>query len=137
MIKTHHGKAIKRQIFDEGTKRFFNRIEGFEMIEMLGINIGNNGNIRWQLEKGPIGLIGLNHHPFAVTKPRIRAIGIDNAAIDHGRVEMSGHKQGCNKRCRRCLAMGSGNRHAGFKPHEFRQHFSAAHHWKSPLARCH
>ena len=33
--------------------------------------------------------------------------------------------------------MGSGNRHAGFKPHEFRQHFGSPHHRKAPLARCH
>ena len=45
VIGAHHGKAVERHILDEGLKRILHGIESLEMIEMLGIDIGDDGDI--------------------------------------------------------------------------------------------
>ena len=133
MIKAHHRKTVEGQIFDKSAERFFDRIKCFEMIEMLRINIGHDGDIRGQFQKCAVRLIGFDHHPFAIAKTRIGAIGIDDAAIDHGRIELARNKKSGHKRCCRCFTMRAGNRDAGFKPHQFRKHFCAPHNRNAPL----
>src|SRR5256885_4261252 len=37
----------------------------FEMIEMLRIDIGDDGDVGRQLQEGAVALVGLHHHPVA------------------------------------------------------------------------
>ena len=62
------------------------------MVKMFRVDIGDNADGRRQAHKCAVAFIGLNHHPFALSEPRIRAISINDAAINHGRV-----KPGCIK----------------------------------------
>src|SRR5262249_57905635 len=55
MIGAHHGEAVKRHIFDEGTKRLLHRLEGLEMIEMLRVHVGDDGDVGRKLEEGAVG----------------------------------------------------------------------------------
>ncbi len=71
------------------------------MVEMLRVDIGDDGDFGRKLEEGAVGLVGLDHHPLALAHPGIGAIGIDDAAIDDGRVEpariqqRADHRRGC------------------------------------------
>ena len=59
----------------------------------------------------PSDLIGLHHHPVAAAEPRVGAIGVDDAAVDHRRIEMSRIEQRVATRDGgRGLAMGAGDR---------------------------
>ena len=49
MIRAHDGKAVKRHVFDKRVKGFLHRLEGLEMIEVLRIDIGDDGNVGRQL----------------------------------------------------------------------------------------
>ena len=102
-------------------------VEAAVMIEMLGIDIGDDDDIGGQLDEGAVRFIRLDHHPVALAEPRIGAIGIDDAAIDDGRIEAAGIEQRRDERCRRRLAMRAADRDAGFEAHQFGQHFGAAH----------
>ena len=137
MIGAHHGKAVERQVLDEMPEGILHGLEGLEVIEMLGIDIGDDRDIGRQLQERAVALVGLHHHPVAGAETRVGAIGVDDAAVDHGRIEPAGVEQGCDHRGRRGLAMRAGDRDAALQPHQFGQHLGAAHHGNAPLARRH
>ena len=126
MIEAHHREAVEGQIFDECEESFLDRIESLEMIEMFGIDIGDDRDIGRQFEEGSVAFVGLDHHPVAGAEPRIGPIGIDDAAVDDGRIEAAGLEQGRDERGRRGLAVRPGNRHALLETHQFGEHFRAA-----------
>ena len=61
---------------------------------MLGIDVGDDRDVGRQLEESAVGFVGLHHHPVAAAEPRIGAVGVDDAAVDHGRIEAAGVEQG-------------------------------------------
>ena len=54
MIGAHHGKTVERHVRDEIDEGLLHGIEGVEMIEMFGIDIGDDGDIGRQLEERAI-----------------------------------------------------------------------------------
>ena len=102
---------------------------------MFGIDIGDDGDVRRQFEKRAVAFVGLHHHPVAGAKTRIRAIGVDDAAVDHGRIEAAGVEQRRNERGRRRLAMRAGDGDALLEAHQLGQHFGAAHDRQTFFAR--
>ena len=128
MVGAHHREAVERDVLDEVAERILHGVEGLEMIEMLGIDIGDDRDVGRQLQESAVGLVGLDHHPVARTQPRVGAIGIDDAAVDHGRIEAAGFEQRRNQRGGRGLAVGAGDGDAAFQPHQLGQHLGAPHH---------
>jgi hypothetical protein len=102
------------------------------MIEMLGVDIGDDGNIGRQFQERAVALVRLDHHPVARAEAGIGAERVDDAAIDDGRVEAAGVEQGRDHRGRGGLAVGAGNGDAGFQPHQFGQHLGTAHDRNAP-----
>ena len=137
MVDAHHGKAVERHVLDEIAEGVLHRLERPEVIEMLRVDIGDDGDVGRQFQKRAVALVGLHHHPFAGPQPRVGAVGVDDAAIDHGRIEIAGIEQGRDHRGGGGLAMGAGDRDAAFQPHQFGQHFGAAHHRDALGARRH
>ena len=104
---------------------------------MLGVDIGDDGDVGRQLQERAVGFVGLHHHPVAGAQPRIGAVGVDDAAIDHGRVEAAGIEQRGDQRGGRGLAVGAGDGDAAFQPHQLGQHLGAPHHRQALGARGH
>ncbi len=65
MVDAHHRETVERHVLDEIAERVLHRVEGLEMIEMFGVDIGDDGNIGRQLQEGAVALVGFHHHPFA------------------------------------------------------------------------
>ena len=137
MVDAHHGKTVERHVLDEIAERLLHRLEGLEVVEMLGIDIGDDGDVGRQFQERAVALVGFHHHPVAGAEPRIGAVGVDDAAIDHGRIEIAGIEQGCDHRGRGGLAMGARDRDAALQPHQFGEHFGAPHHRNALRARRH
>ena len=137
MVGAHHRKAVERHVLDEGLERRLHGVEGLEMVEMLGIDIGHDGDVGRQLEEGAVGFVGLDHHPVAGAEPRIGAIGIDDAAIDDGGIEAAGIEQGGDQRGRGGLAVGAGDGDAALEAHQLGQHLRPPHHRKPLRPRRH
>ena len=135
MVGAHHRETVERHVLDEGAERVLHRVEGLEVIEMLGIDIGDDGDVGRQLEEGAVGFVGLDHHPVAGAEPRIGAVGVDDAAVDHGRIETAGIEQRGDQRGGRGLAVGAGDGDAAFQPHQLGQHLGAPHHRQALRAR--
>ena len=88
-----------------------------------------------QLQERAVALVGLDHHPVAGPEPRVGAIGVDDAAVDHGRVESGGLEQRRHERGGRRLAVRAGDRDALLEPHQLGEHFGAANDRNAPRAR--
>ena len=127
VIGAHHRKAVEGYVLDEAAECVLHGLECAEVVEMLGVDVGDDGDVGGQLEKRAVRFVRLDHHPVAGAEPRIGAVGIDDAAVDHGGVEAAGVEQRGNERGRRRLSVRSGDSDAAFQPHEFREHFGAPH----------
>jgi hypothetical protein len=92
MIDAHHRKAVERHVLDEGQESLLGLVERAVVIEMLGIDVGDDHHIGRQLDEGAVGLVRLDHHPVALAEPRIGAIGVDDAAVDDSRIEAARHR---------------------------------------------
>ena len=97
------------------------------VVEMLGIDIGDDGDVGRQLDEGAVALVGLDHHPLAVAQPGIGAIGVDDAAIDDGGVEFAGIEQRRDQRRGRGLAVRAADGDGVLEAHDLGQHLGAAH----------
>ena len=135
MVEAHDRETVERQVLDERAERLLDGVESLEVVEVLGIDVGHDRDVGGQFQESAVALVGFHHHPIALASPGVGAVGIDDAAVDHRRVEAAGVEQGGDERRRRGLAMRAGHRHAGLEAHEFGQHLGAPHHGQAPAAR--
>ena len=135
MIGAHDREAVERNVLDEIAEGVLHRFVGVEMVEMLGIDIGDDDDVGRQLDEGAVGFVGLHHHPVAFAEMGIGAVGVDDAAVDHGRIEPAGVEQRGHQRGGGGLAVGAGDGDARFQPHQLGQHFGAPHHRQALGAR--
>ena len=135
MIVAHDGEAVERQVLDQREKRVLDRVEGLEVVEVLGIDVGDDRDVGGQLQERAVALVGFDHHPVAGPEPGVRAISVDDAAVDDGRVETGRLEQRRHERGRRRLAVRAGDRDALLEPHELGEHFGAANDRNAPRAR--
>ena len=80
------------------------------MVHMVGVDIGDDGNIRVLLEESPIAFIGFGNNIRAFPQDGIAMQVIDFAADDDGRVLMTFFEDLAQHGRRRRLAMGTGYR---------------------------
>ena len=94
---------------------------------MLRVDVGDDGDVGGKLEEGPVGFVGLDHHPVAGAQPGVGAVGIDDTAVDHGGIEAAGVDQRGDERGGRGLAVRPCDGNAALEPHQLGQHLGAAH----------
>ena len=135
MVEAHDGEAVEREVLDQGEKGLLDGVEGLEVVEVLGIDIGDDGDVGGQLEERAVAFVGLDHHPVAGAEPRVGSVGVDDAAVDDRRVEAGGVEQRRHQRGRRGLAMRAGDGHALLEPHQLGEHFGPPHYGNAPRAR--
>ena len=128
-------QAIKRNVGDEIEKALMQGLFGTPMLHMFGVDIGDNRDGRGQPVEGAVALIGLDHHPLALPHPRVGPIGMDDPAIDHGRVDPSGVKKRRDHGCGRGLPMCPRDGDVGFDPHQLGQHLRPADNGQAHRAR--
>ena len=118
VVGTHYGEAIEWHILNEGAESLLHRLEILEMVEVLGIDIGDDGHVGGQLQERAVGFVRLDHHPVTGAKARIRPVGVDDAAVDNGRIESARIDQRGDKGGRGRLPMRAGDCDAALEPHQ-------------------
>ena len=137
MVDAHHREAVERDVLDEGAEGVLDRVEGAEMVEMLGVDIGDDGDVGGQLQEGAVGFVGLDHHPVALAHAGIGAVGVDDAAIDDGR-DRGRRRRAASRRARSSSSCRACRRwRRMLEAHQLGQHLGAAHDRQAPLARGH
>jgi hypothetical protein len=126
MVEAHHTEPVKRHILDELAERFANPVERAVVIEMLGIDVGDDSHIGGKLQERAVALICFDDHPVALAHACIRTIGVDDTAIDHSWIEIARIEQSSDHGGRRRLAVRAADSDGLAETHQFGQHFRAA-----------
>ena len=88
-VDSEHGEAIKRHAVDEVEIGLAHPLHRAVMVEMLGIDIGDDRDRREQEQKGGVALVGLGHHVVAAAKAHVGAACAQISADRHRRIEAS------------------------------------------------
>ena len=75
------------------------------MVEMFGVDIGDDRNRAVEPQETAVALVRLDHHPVARAKPGVRTVAVDDAAVDDRRVDAAMIEHRRDQRCGRRLAM--------------------------------
>ncbi len=129
VIGAQHGRAVERQSLgelDEG------RLQAREIVpvgfHVVGVDIGDDGDHRLQVEEGGVGFVGLHHDEVARAQFRIGTRAGEAAADHEGGVQTTFCQHTGNQAGGGGLAMRAGNRHALLQAHQFGQHEGARYH---------
>ncbi len=118
-------KPEERNILQERLVLAVHGLHRAEIIEVLGIDVGDDADLRRQPRERAVALIRFDDHPLALPEPRVRAPGVDDAAGDHGRLLARFREDVGEQRCRRRLAVRAGDRDGRIEPHQLGEHFRA------------
>ena len=135
MVHAHHREAVERHVLDELAVGLLDLFEPAVMLEMLGIDVGDDRDRPVEAEEAAVAFVGLDHHPVALAEPRVRSVAIDDAAVDDGRIEPAGVEHRSDHRRRRRLAVRPGDRDRLLHAHQLGEHFRALDDRQAPLDR--
>ncbi len=105
------------------------------MVEMLGIDVGDDRDRPVEPQEAAVAFIGFDHHPLGLAQSGVGAIAVDDPAIDHRRVHPPGVEQASDHRRGRGLPVRPSDRDGRLHPHQFGQHFRAPDPGQPPLDR--
>ena len=63
MVDAEQGRAVERHILDEFDEGVLHLVERAIMVEMLGIDVGDDRDRPVEPEEAAVALVGLDHHP--------------------------------------------------------------------------
>ncbi len=75
MVEAHHREPVEGHVLDEGAECLLDGVVGLEMVEMLGIDVGDDRDIGRKLEEGAVRFVGFDHHELARAHARVGAVG--------------------------------------------------------------
>ena len=127
MVDAQDGEAIERHVGDELVVAGDHGLGRAPMVQVLGVHVGDDGDDGGQAQEAAVALIGLDHHPLAVAEPGVGPVGVDDAAVDHGRVHAGGFEHAGDEARGRGLAMGATDGDGPFEAHQLGQHLGTAH----------
>ncbi len=127
MIDAQHRRAVERHVLDEFDKGLLHRVEAAVVIEVFGIDVGDDRDRAVEPQERAVALVGLDHHPFAGAEPGVGTVAVDDAAVDHRGIDPAGIEQRGDHAGGGGLAVGAGDRDRALQPHQFGEHFGAAH----------
>jgi hypothetical protein len=120
-------EAVERDVLDEVLEALLHRVEVAPVVQVLGVDVGDDGHGGLQLQERPVALVGLDHDPVALADLGVGAVGVDDPAVDHGRVQGAGVQQGGDHRGGGGLAVRAAHGDRELQPHQLGQHLGAAH----------
>src|SRR3546814_7396242 len=80
MIEAEQSCAVKRDIANKFDKGVLHPVEAAIMVEMFGIDIGDDRYGAVQAQETAVAFIGFHHHPVAGAKPGVGAVAVDDPA---------------------------------------------------------
>ena len=135
MVDAHHRETVEGHVLDELAVGLLDLLEPAVMLEMLGIDVGDDRDRPVEPKEAAVAFVGLDHHPVALAEPGVRSVAVDDAAVDDGRVEPARVEHRGDHRRRRRLPVRSGDRDRLLHAHQLGEHFGALDDRQAPLDR--
>jgi len=95
------------------------------VVEVLGIDVGDDGDRRRQLEKAPVALVGLGDEEVPLAEARVAPQRVDLAADDHRGIQPRRAQHRGDERRRRRLAVRPGDGDGVANAHQLGEHLGA------------
>ncbi len=137
VVDAQHGEAVERDVADELVVAGGHRLGAAPVVQVLGVHVGDHGDGGGQAQEAAVALVGLHHHPVALAQPGVGAVGVDDAAVDHGRVHVRGLQHGGDHGGGGGLAVRAADGDGPAQAHQLGQHLGPAHHGDQPGAGGH
>ena len=79
MIDAQHREPVEGHVLDELDEGVLDRVEAAVMLEMLGIDVGDDRDRPVEAQEAAVALVGLDHPPVAFAEPGVGAVAVDDA----------------------------------------------------------
>ena len=135
MIQADHAEAVEGNVLDEVAEGLLDRVEVAVVVQVFRVDVGDDRHGAFQAQEAAVALVGLDHDPVALAHLGVGAVGVDDAAVDHRRVQRTGVQQGRDHGGRRRLAVGAADADRELQTHQLGQHLGAAHQRNAAFAR--
>ena len=76
MVDAERGKAVEGNVLDKGVESVAQPIESAVMVQVLGIDVGDDRNSGRQPNESAVGFIGLGDHPAPAAEPRHKGMSL-------------------------------------------------------------
>jgi hypothetical protein len=84
-------------------------VDCLEVVEVLRVDIGDDTDLRRELDEGAVRLVGLHDHPRSPAKSGVRAPIVDDAASDDSGIKAACCKDVSDQRGGRRLTVRAGD----------------------------
>ncbi len=123
IVETQNGKAEKRYLVDELDKVCLDFIEIAIKVEMVGVDIGDYGDNRRQLEEGAVRFVCLGHQKFSLSQFGVGPKSVETAADHRRRIDAAMDQNGGDHAGGGGFAVRTGDGDAVLHAHQLGQHF--------------
>ena len=73
MVDAGHGEAVEGDVAEEGLELAVHVLDRSEVVEVLGVDVGDDADLRRHLDEGAVALVGLDDHPLALAEAGVGA----------------------------------------------------------------
>src|SRR5262249_51447079 len=136
VVQADNHSAVERDLVDELDEGVADGVERWVVVEMLAIDVGDDGDDGGELEKGAVALVGFDDEKIAVAHAGVGAAHGPDAAADHdGGIEPGVVENGGGHRGSSGFTVAAGDGYAVFQAHQLGQQFAAGDHRDLQAAR--
>ena len=127
VVEAEDGCAVERDLIDELGEGGFDFIDpAGVVVEVLAVDVGDDGEDGRELQERAIALVGLDHEELAGPETGVAAAhGADASADNDCGVKSGVDEDGRDHRRRGGLAVAAGDCDAELQPHEFGEKFAS------------
>ena len=122
VVEAEDDRAVERDLVGEADERLLDLLDVRIVVEVLGVDVGQDGDERGEEEERPVALVGFGDEEIPGSELGVGPEGVQPAADDDGRVEAGLVEEDGDHRRRRRLAVRAGHGDAVFHPHELGEH---------------
>ncbi len=138
VVDAQHRQAVERQALQElGERRLHAGEVVAVVLQMIGINVGDDRHQRVQAQEAAIAFVGLGHQPLATTQLGVGAGGQQLATNHERRVQAAFAQYRSGEAGGGGLAMRTGHGDAAAEAHQLGQHRRTRHDRNALAARFH
>ena len=109
VVHAAHHQPARSQVLHEDAERLDHRVERAEVLEMVGLDVGDDGDLGTKLMEGAVVLVRFDHEEVAASALGVGADVLQHAADEDGRIEAGLFEDQRDHRRRRGLAVRAGH----------------------------
>src|SRR5262245_13054521 len=125
IVRAQERCAVERHAVEERDEGVLDLFEVLVVVEVLAVDVRDDGQRRLEAQERAVGLVRLGHHQVALAEPRVRVERSDAAPHDDRGIEAAPLEDRGDHGRRRRLAVRARDRDAELQAHQLGEHLRA------------